>query len=75
MKGKQRMLVIHLFWSTKNKRSDFSQKCKKKPLILFAVAPVIFRETDKLGELSIKRYLHNILKVLRRVSIALNNFD
>ena len=36
------MLIIYLFWSTKNKRFDFSQKYKNELLILIVYAPVVF---------------------------------
>ena len=37
-----------VYW---NYRSDFSQKCKNKLLILFVYVPVVFSETEKFGEL------------------------
>ena len=49
------MLIIYLFWSTIQNRCDFSEKCKNKVLILVVYAPVVFWETDKFGELSIKK--------------------
>ena len=42
MKRKQRMLMVYLFWSAKNKRSEFGRICKKKPLVLFAYITVVF---------------------------------
>ena len=49
------MLINYLFWSTKNSRYDFSQKCKNKLLILLVYPPVVFPETEKFVELSIKK--------------------
>ena len=38
-----------------NNRSDFSQESINEPLILFVYASVVFWETNKFGELSIKK--------------------
>ena len=58
-------LFAYLFWSLKNNKCYFSQKCKNKLLILFVYAPVAFWETNKFGELTIKKYLYSILKVVQ----------
>ena len=54
MKKKQRMLIFYLFWSTKNNRSDFSQKCKNELLILFLYIPVVFGKPTSLASSVLK---------------------
>ena len=43
------MLIVYLFWSAKNKRSEFGRICKEKLLVLFVYITVVFGKPTSLA--------------------------